>query len=169
MPAKAWNVIKQTILAHGAKAVRQIDPHKVPTARWVRMKCQYGCGGYGQCLCCPPHSPTPEQTRAMLDEYDAAFLIHWGSESPGRRALAEIERETFLRGYHKAFALGSGPCDLCRGCALEGHCRHPDQARPAMEACGIDVFATARAAGLPIRVVATMQDAPNFYSLLLVE
>ena len=32
-------------------------------------------------------------------------------------------------------------------------CMHPDKARPAMEAAGIDVFATARAAGLPIEVV----------------
>jgi hypothetical protein len=31
--------------------------------------------------------------------------------------------------------------------------RHPEQARPAMEACGIDVFSTVRKAGLPIEVV----------------
>ncbi len=48
-------------------------------------------------------------------------------------------------------------------------CKHPDEARPAMEAAGIDVFATARAAGLPIQVV-TSEDSPqNYYALLLVE
>jgi predicted metal-binding protein len=43
-------------------------PRQVFTATWVRLRCQYGCSEYGQCLTCPPHSPTPETTRKMLDE-----------------------------------------------------------------------------------------------------
>ena len=31
-----------------------IDPATVVTGNWVRLKCQYGCGGYGACLTCPP-------------------------------------------------------------------------------------------------------------------
>jgi predicted metal-binding protein len=38
-----------------------------------------------------------------------------------------------------------------------------------MEACGIDVFQTARKAGFPIEVVARRRDVPHYYSLLLVE
>ena len=87
----------------------------------------------------------------------------------GREALARIEREAFLMGYYRAFAMASGPCRLCDECDTAGPCRHPDLARPAMEACGIDVFQTAREAGLPIRVVTHEKDTPNFYSLLLVE
>jgi hypothetical protein len=38
-----------------------------------------------------------------------------------------------------------------------------------MEACGIDVFATARAAGLPIAVATCRDDEQNYYGLVLVE
>jgi predicted metal-binding protein len=65
--------------------------------------------------------------------------------------------------------MATGPCELCRECNLEAGCAHPDQARPSMEACGIDVFQTARDAGFPIQVVTSCEDTANFYSLLLVE
>jgi hypothetical protein len=38
-----------------------------------------------------------------------------------------------------------------------------------MEAAGIDVFATARAAGLPIEVVPSTDCRQNYYSLILVQ
>ena len=50
----------------GATHAKQIHPSSVVTAPWVRMKCQFGCPGYGRGLCCPPHTPTPDQTRAAL-------------------------------------------------------------------------------------------------------
>ncbi len=50
-----------------------------------------------------------------------------------------------------------------------GRVPDPDLARPAMEAAGIDVFATARAAGLPIEVVRTQDGQQDYYSLVLVE
>ena len=169
MAKNRWKEIEHIILEHGAEGVRRVDPREVPTAEWVRLRCQFGCGGYGRCLTCPPHSPAPEQTRRMLDEYTVGFLIYWGHQNGGREALADIERQVFLAGSYKAFALACGPCGLCRECSLERPCRHPDQARPAMEACGIDVFRTARDAGFPIRVVTCSEDTPDFYSLLLVE
>jgi predicted metal-binding protein len=169
MAKNPWQVMEELIKARGAAGVRRIDPRDVPTAEWVAMKCRFGCGGYGACLTCPPRSPTPEQTRRMLDEYTVGFLIHWGPKSGGRRVLADIERGAFLQGYYKAFAMASGPCNLCRECDVDDACRHPEQARPAMEACGIDVFQTARDAGFPIEVVRTHEDVPNFFSLLLVE
>ncbi|UCF44650.1 MAG: hypothetical protein JSV99_12255, partial [Planctomycetota bacterium] len=48
-------------------------------------------------------------------------------------------------------------------------CRHPERARPAMEACGIDVFSTVRKVGLPIEVVRTRRQCPNYYGLILVD
>src|SRR5664279_5125596 len=53
-----------------------IETSKVFTAPWVRMKCQFGCAGYGEHLSCPPHAPTPEHTRAVLDSYAFALLLH---------------------------------------------------------------------------------------------
>ena len=51
----------------GAAGAALISPASVVTAQWVRLKCQYGCGLYGHCLTCPPHSPTPQLTRRLLD------------------------------------------------------------------------------------------------------
>ena len=84
--------------------------------------------------------------------------------------VVELEREIFLRGAWKAFGLGAGPCYMCKSCVLEaGKCRHPHEARPAMEACGIDVYSTARRAGFEIEVVRTMDQCPNYFGLVLVD
>ena len=155
----------------GAKDAKVISPESVVTAAWVRLKCQYGCGGWGQRLTCPPHSPTPEQTRAVLDCYRVALLVHCpggGEWHSIERIVADLEREVFLAGHYKAFAFGSGPCDLCDECTFE-HCLHPHQARPAMEAAGIDVFATARGNGFPIEVVTDHECPQNYYGLVLIE
>lgn len=143
---------------------------KVVVANWVRLKCQFGCGGWGRCLTCPPYSLTPEQTSKILSEYRKALLVHSKGSHPGlRKLMSELERFAFLKGHYKAFAFCSGPCDLCDECNLKGPCRHPREARPSMEACGIDVFGTAAAAGLPIHVAKNRQDETNYYGLLLVE
>jgi predicted metal-binding protein len=133
------------------------------------MKCRYGCGGYGSSRLCPPHSPTPDETRKVLDGYRQAVLIHGDKTTDIRRIVTALEREAFLGGFYKAFAFACGPCGLCRECAFEKGCRHPERARPAMEACGIDVYRTARAAGFPIEVVRTHADEQNYYGLLLLE
>jgi len=153
----------------GALHAKIIEPAHVPTAEWVRLKCQYGCGGYGERLTCPPRSPTPDQTRRLLDGYRHILLIHTARGGMAKKIAAELEREAFLDGHYKAFALGCGPCSRCKSCKLEKGCVHPRLARPAMEACGIDVFATARGAGLPLETVATRDETANYYSLLLIE
>jgi predicted metal-binding protein len=51
----------------------------------------------------------------------------------------------------------------------EALCRLAERARPAMEACGIDVFTTVQKAGLPIAVVQTTRQCPNYYGLILVD
>ena len=157
----------RTLGALGAKA---IAPRSVVTGRWVRLKCQFGCGGFARCLTCPPYSPEPEQTAAVLKEYRTALLIHGDDHTDVTRIAVAIEREAFLDGWYRALALGSGPCRLCRRCALESGkraCRHPDKARPSMEACGIDVYRTARNNGYPIEVVRNHRCTQNYYGLVL--
>jgi predicted metal-binding protein len=105
----------------------------------------------------------------MLDEYRRAILIHCDAVTEVRPLIAKLERTAFLGGFYKAFGFACGPCDLCPTCAFEKGCRHADQARPAMEACGIDVFRTAREAGFPIEVVTSRSCKQNYYGLLLLE
>jgi predicted metal-binding protein len=153
----------------GAKDAKIIRPSNVVTAAWVRMKCTYGCGAYASSRNCPPYSPTPEVTRRVLDEYQTGILIHGDRTTDIRSIVPQLEREAFLAGHYKAFGYACGPCHLCEECDVEGPCRHPHEARPAMEACGIDVFATARAAGFPIEVVTDRDCEQNYYGLVLVE
>ena len=112
----------------------------------------------------------------MLDEYTSAILLHGGQTEPLRKIARDLELRAFLAGYYKAFAFLCGPCRLCKTCVVTrrkqgkaAECKHPDQARPAMEAAGIDVFATARAAGLPIKVVRDEECTQDYYALVLVE
>lgn len=151
--------------AAGAKAIRA---DSVVTAPWVRLKCQYGCGGWGSNLCCPPHSPTPEQTARVVAGYRRALLVHCRQTPRPTALVLALERELFLAGYYRALGFGAGPCHACRQCNLEG-CRRPDEARPSMEASGIDVYATVRANGFPIEVVREAGDEENYYGLVLVD
>jgi predicted metal-binding protein len=154
----------------GVKAAKMIPASDVETAAWVRLKCQYGCDGYSQCLVCPPFTPTPEQMRQVLNGYRRAILIHFEPHADTKEVVVELEREVFLRGAWKAFGLGAGPCYLCKSCvARVGECRHPEETRPAMEACGIDVFTTVRKAGFPIEVIRSTRERPNYYGLVLVD
>jgi len=152
----------------GARGARVIPAKSIVAAEWVRMKCRFGCDGYGQCLTCPPHSPAPEETRRMLREYARALLVRGDQYTDIRKIVSALEREIFLDGYYKAFGMGAGPCELCEECALDS-CRHAEKARPSLEACGIDVYATVRANGLPIAVVKKHGCAENYYGIVLIE
>ena len=154
----------------GVKVARIVSPSDIVTAAWVRLKCQFGCGGYGRCLVCPPFTPTPEEMRGILSCFHRAILIHFGPRAAIKTVVANLEREIFLRGAWKVFGLGDSPCYLCRRCPVEKRqCRHPERARPSMEGCGIDVFSTAKRAGFPIKVVRTRRQSPDYYGLILVD
>ena len=95
-----------------------------------------------------------------VEGHDAGAVLHGGLIA-GMDVVGDQfrEREIFLRGAWKALGLGAGPCYLCKACVLrEGPCRHAELARPAMEACGIDVFTTVRSAGWEIEVVQSRDD-----------
>jgi predicted metal-binding protein len=152
-----------------------IPTSDVYTAPWVRMKCQFGCELYGKSLSCPPHTPTPEQMRLVLDSYTHALLLHrnWNS---GRRdvtefhdALLDLEFTLFFDGYYKALSMGTGPCKRCEKCNVSGVCVHGNKKRPSMEACGIDVFQTFQRQGLSLRVLKSMDDERHSCGLVLVE
>lgn len=163
-------LIKLAETLDGVHRAKIISPADVETAAWVRLKCQFGCDGFNQCLVCPPHSPTPEQMRKVLDCYARAVLVHFKNYTNTKAQMAKLERTVFLKGAWKAFGLGAGPCLFCDTCTMvQGTCRHAEKARPAMEACGIDVFTTVKRAGLPIEVVKTRRQRPNYYGLLLVD
>ena len=151
----------------GAEDTKIIEAESVVTAEWVRLKCQFGCGGYGRCLTCPPYSPTPEITRKALSHYRHAVLVHGKGYIRISQIVSSLEREIFLDGHYKAFGMGAGPCDLCDRCP--DSCVHPHRARPSMEACGIDVYSTVRNNGFFIKVVTDTDRECNYYGIVLIE
>jgi predicted metal-binding protein len=159
----------------GASAFVKMPTSQVVTAHWVRLRCQFGCKNYGTRLTCPPYSPTPEETRQVLEEYKTAYLVRYDGfvgfdtyppkdipDAMNKLSLhvcdeiIKMERHAFLSGYYKAFSYGAHKCRRCDVCALaEGKdkCKFPTEARPSLESAGIDVFATAHIAGIDTEVV----------------
>jgi predicted metal-binding protein len=168
-------------LEKGATHAKLIFPGSVITAPWVRLKCQYGCQfGYNKCYCCPPNSPTSEETRRVLDAYRRAVLFHIEApRTPNRGArfkkffemLLKMEGDLFKEGYYKAFVYLAGPCSLCKECnrIKEIPCNFPEKARPSMEGAGIDVFETARSHGFFLQPLREKRETQNIYCLMLVD
>ena len=154
-------------LERGAAEVQVIDPHEVVTAAFVQHKCRYGCDRYGMSRCCPPHTPTWRETRDILDCYTKGLLIRdpgWGTTA----MVGEIGHELFFDGYYKVVGFGAGFCQLCKECSMDA-CPNRRMALPSMEACGIDVFATAHAFGMPCEVGESLAAPHNAYGLVCIE
>lgn len=180
MKEKALKKYIDHALKEGATGVQQIHPSSVETAPWVRLKCQFGCGGYNHSYCCPPNTPTAEETRRVLDCYSRALLFYIELAPSMERGkslkkffqmLIDMEGELFKEGYYKAFVYLAGSCRQCKECGkvVGTSCNHGDRARPSMEGCGIDVFQTARNNGCPIQTLREEREPRNIYSLMLVD
>ncbi len=164
--------------AMGVGGTKIINPKEVVVEEWVRLKCQYGCDAYGTRLTCPPYSPRPETTRNMLRFYSSALLMIFDlavdenekqRRKEIRKQIAEFERELFLSGHYKAFALVMGPCNFCVPCDITQPCKFQHLARPSMEACGIDVFRTVRKAGFDLEVAQTLDSPCRYCALILLD
>ncbi len=156
------------LVERGAVA-RIVSPQSIVTAPWTLMKCQYGCGMYGKNLCCPPYAPNYKKTREVIDSYSSIILFEYSVMSEVTHLAVEIARQMFLDGFYKALAYGSGWCNICSNCALGEGCRFPGKAAPSMEACGIDVFATARNNGFEINTLKSKEEQNHNFGLLLVD
>jgi predicted metal-binding protein len=158
-----------------------ISGDDVVVSRWVRMKCMFGCDGYGKKSTCPPNVPSLDECAKFFTEYDKAAIIHLPirvASDDERRAwarktnaeLVDLERSIFLAGFPKAFILPSSSCYICTECpATRLECIDKESARPTPEALGVDVFETARRAGFPIEVLTSRGQTMNRYALLMVE
>jgi predicted metal-binding protein len=100
------------------------------------------------------------------DDYDAMLTESMKKMS---KALINLERDALNLGYRFTTALSAGNCRLCDECVGPGkgkQCRRPFEARPAAEALGVDVFATAALAGMQIKFPA---ERPVWTCILLVD
>jgi predicted metal-binding protein len=112
-----------------------------------------------------------------------AWAVARRSKGELQQIVSDLEKKAFLSGRRKAFAMGSSPCNLCPTCIAEeifsqgktpsladaALCRHREEVRPSMEACGIDVFGTARNAGFSPHVLKSYSDRFELFGLVLLE
>jgi predicted metal-binding protein len=150
---------------------KMISVNDIVIGEWVRWKCKFGCPDYGMWLTCPPYSPTPTKTRALLREYKRALFFRMKPDKGSMlKSLTSLERKVFLGGHRKALAFSGGSCNLCRACNIRpGICRKPELARPSMEACGIDVFETARRTGYQISVLKDKNSEFTYFGMVLID
>jgi predicted metal-binding protein len=124
---------------------------------------------------------TQAQVDAALDGKTYAESRALGAEDVGcddeitaaqnafAKLMSTLESEAFKLGYRFAAAFAGGDCVLCEVCEgiEDGVCRHPFEARPSAEAVGVDVIATARAAGLDVEMPAV--DRASWTGMLLID
>ncbi len=156
------------LLANGAFTAVPIAPQAIVTASWTIMKCRYGCNRYGHNRSCPPFAPDYKETREILDCYRRAILFGVRTMAEGTPLAIECLRSMTADGLYKAIAFGTGPCTLCSDCK-PGDCPRPHETAPSMEACGIDVVATVRNAGLSINTPPRKDSPLSCYGLILVD
>ena len=108
------------------------------------------------------------EQRAQADRAAYEASLH-ASQNEFAGLMSALEEEAYKMGYRFAAAYAGGDCVLCDVCAgATGEpCRHPFAARPSMEAVGIDVVATAEAAGLSVELPAA--EHPRWTGLLLID
>lgn len=169
----------------GAAAAVAMPAHRVVVDPRVRLKCQAPlCPHYGHNLVCPPAAPSPAEFARSLRRYRWAVVVLVagrltdGDEDRMRRAdelardlyrvLASLEARALELGFPFACGLAGGHCRLCPTCVGQKSgqmCPRPFQPRPAAEAVGVDVVATARRAGIELRF--PVSDCVQWVGLLL--
>ncbi|APV43801.1 putative metal-binding protein [Dehalogenimonas formicexedens] len=157
------------IRSFGFEEVKEITPDLISVPEWVGLKCEFGCESFGEAHC-PPNCIKPEKTRLMLKNFSKCLLLQ--GVPPTRQFQARVlkaEHSAFKAGFHKAFSLWAGPCSICADCPGTEACTNRENARPSMEASGIDVFTTVRNAGLAVKTLPEADDYVKYFAVLLLE
>lgn len=136
----------------GLAEAKFIHVPQICTGSAVRLRCQYACTHTRQSDLVPPHSPTAEEMRRILDEYRYGLMVrreepfghrdHREVWSEFSRQVLAIERDCTVRGYARAFAVAIGTCLLLHRDESLRPCEFAGKARPTFEAAGIDLKET---------------------------
>ncbi|MBN2350670.1 MAG: DUF2284 domain-containing protein [Bacteroidales bacterium] len=174
------NNIESIIIHQGFRDFVWIDPREIVVAHWVRVKCIFGCKDYGLGTC-PPNTPSVNECALFFKEYKSGLIIRlnkfadkndypseWSEEMTN--SLLDIERKIFLSGFQKVFLLNQTCCSLCKDCPGNRlDCKDKGRSRPSPESFAVDVYKTAKNAGIEISVVSENPSEINRIAILLIE
>ena len=68
----------------GALEAKLITPDKIVVENRVLLKCQYGCDSYGHKFVCPPYTPTPDEFRKILKEYQSVLVVKFPAHAEAK-------------------------------------------------------------------------------------
>jgi predicted metal-binding protein len=176
----------------GASESKVIPASAVVVDDRVSLKCAVPkCFGYNTCANCPPHSPSAERMKRVVEQYTKAVVLkvdvrpqaivrdretieeRVAAYKTVFRLVGAVESAAFYDGHYLAAGFGAGSCKstFCHksACAVLTHekCRHNLIARPSMEAVGMDCFALASSLGWDILPVGSSASAECVASGLL--
>lgn len=155
--------LEEYALEAGAYRAKLIDIEKVVVDDRVRLKCQVPvCNYYNVHLMCPPHTISVEKFKSLCSQYSAALIIQVKScgfeeadliaaEKELHAIINKVEGRALTKGNYLAAGFIGSSCKLCPECVgyhSKLPCRHPLQARPSIEAMGMDILKTSLNAGI---------------------
>lgn len=179
----------------GASYAKIIDSKDIIVDKRVRLKCAIPpCSNYGRHLLCPPNLMPVDEFEEIVRSYRKALIVQVEDEEDSsdrsskglnkelddsiepskyekrlHRLVNRMEAIAFKKGFYLATGLIGGECLLCPECVgPRGEpCRRPFEARPSMEAMGIDVVRTCRNAGLKVSL--SSEDNVRWTGLVLLD
>jgi predicted metal-binding protein len=86
-----FDFLRKLALELGASDAKIIPANNVVVEDRVVQKCKVGCNNYGKTLACPPYTPTAEEFRKIVSEYNYALFMKFTS-----RAEADSELQSNL-------------------------------------------------------------------------
>jgi len=179
--------LRDLAVKFGASDAKIIPTSSIVVDERARYKCMYPpCKWYGTSIICPPHLElTPDKTERIVKKYRYAVIfkletpveavagpkwveLHVPYEWKVKEIVSKVMGAAFNKGYHLTLGFAAGECTAClskglKCTAINGECRFPFMAIPAMEAAGIDAYTTVRNAGwemFPVGATTKISDIP---------
>ncbi|MCL2366563.1 MAG: DUF2284 domain-containing protein [Oscillospiraceae bacterium] len=150
----------------GVDHVVAVRPEHIVFDDRTLLKCMFGCSDWGKGCTCPSRAGALSLAdyERMLRKYRTVLIIHSTDKKIAQKASFEVERTAYLDGDALAFSMSD--CALCADCAGRAGeaCRNVKMARPAFHSVGIDVFATAKKLGLPLKALRDVNEPQNWYA-----
>ncbi|MCR4441088.1 MAG: DUF2284 domain-containing protein [Peptococcaceae bacterium] len=165
-------LLQEEALKLGCERAQLIWAEEVVFDPRVTLKCRQNlCSHYGKNFMCPPFVPTSEEFKTGASKYRLALLVVKEQEIEAGLSnkekdkafkrlsleilgiLTTLEKKALEMGFSLSLGLGGGNCKLCEICGAKlgaESCNKPAEARPSMEAAGIDVMETCRRAQVPV-------------------
>jgi predicted metal-binding protein len=85
-----FDFLRKLSLELGAADAKVIPANKVVVENRVVLKCKVGCTNYGKTLACPPYTPTAEEFRKIVSEYNYALFMKFKSQATADPELAKV-------------------------------------------------------------------------------